>query len=85
MLRFDFVNDKFAVNDIMILASGECLKRPVKHKYFVAKQAIEFQTKSGKQYANPGDYVIIAKDHAWPVSKEYFHEHYAEHAHELEF
>jgi hypothetical protein len=78
MEKYDFVSSCFGYDEIIKRAEASCFKIPVEHKFFVAREDIEFVTSSGKQYAKPGDYVIIGKDHAWPVSPKYFAEHYHE-------
>jgi hypothetical protein len=58
------------------LAEMRVVKRPVWHDAYILKEDTILVTPSGKQYGKAGDYVIIGKDHAWPVSPEYFAEHY---------
>lgn len=78
MIKFDFVSSCFAYDEVKKHAESSCFKIPLEHKFFIARDDIEFVTNSGRQVAKPGDYVIIGKDHAWPVSPEYFEEHYHE-------
>lgn len=76
-IEYDFVNDKSAYTDLLEVVSPlYCQKKPVTHGYFISLDEIKFVTSSGTQTAKPGDYVIIGKDHAWPVSKDYFEENY---------
>lgn len=51
-------------------------KKPVAHGFFMLSEMTHFVTGSGTQTGHPGDYVIVGKDHAWPVSKSYFLENY---------
>ena len=54
-----------------------CVKKPVSHNWIVADKAYKLPlTNGGFQYAEPGDIIILGKDHAWPVKKAYFDEHY---------
>lgn len=78
MEKYDFVSSCFGYEEIKKRAEGLCFKIPVEHKFFIAREDIEFVTGSGTQRAKLGDYVIIGKDHAWPVTPEYFEEHYHE-------
>lgn len=78
MKVYDFVSSVFGHDEAMKKAQGKCIKMPVAHSFFIAEEEMEFVTTSGTQKAKPGDYVIIGRDHAWPVTKEYFEEHYHE-------
>jgi hypothetical protein len=78
MLHFNFPEDKSAYDEILKYAESECVKIAVEHKFFVARDEIYLITESGMQYAKPGDYVIIGKDHAWCVDPGYFFENYVE-------
>ena len=76
-MKLDFVNDnenamKFCGYD----KDGQAQKLPVAVLYFELKDKMEFVTSSGTQTGKPGDIVLVGKDHAWPVSKEYFQENY---------
>jgi hypothetical protein len=79
MKHFNFVAaQKQDYAEIEKMAQAKCIKMPVAHRFFIAEEPIALITQTGHQYADRGDYVIIGKDHAWPVSKEYFEEHYHE-------
>ena len=78
MIKFDFVSGCFAYDEVKKHAESSCFKIPIEHKFFIARDDIEFVTGSGTQRAKPGAYVIIGKDHAWPVTPGYFEEHYHE-------
>ena len=59
------------------LAIAPCTKKPVAHTYFVATETLKLPLiNGGYQLAKKDDIVIVGKDHAWPVKKEYFEEHY---------
>jgi hypothetical protein len=57
-------------------AMGRCVKRPVVHGCFMIHERMIFETGTGVQVGYPGMIAIVGKDHAWPVTAEYFHEHY---------
>lgn len=78
MMVYDFLSSVFAHDEIMKKSQGRCVKMPVAHNFFVAQEEMGFITTSGTQKARPGDYIIIGLDHAWPVTKEYFEQHYHE-------
>lgn len=73
---FDFVNNPLAIHHANARAYMSVQKKPVLHNAFMIKTQVDFVTSSGTQRGNPGDFAIVAKDHAWPVSKAYFEEHY---------
>ena len=60
-----------------MFSKGKCQKKPVVHGYFVLEDPMTFNTETGSQRGEPGMYCIIGKDHAWPVTAEYFEENYA--------
>jgi hypothetical protein len=63
--------------DMLEMAAGKkCLKKPVVYGYFVITEEMAFHTESGEQMGKPGMVCIVGKDHAWPVTAEYFSENY---------
>lgn len=76
-MKLDFVNDNESCMRTMDLAcTTKARKKPVVVGSFVLEDDVTFVTSSGEQHGKVGDVVIIGKDHAWPVSPEYFAEHY---------
>jgi hypothetical protein len=64
------------MSSVLAAATSTVQKRPVPARAFILEQPATFVTSSGEQHGTVGDVVIIAKDHAWPVSPQYFAEHY---------
>lgn len=75
---YDFVNQPTHYEDIKKRAKGMAKKKPVNLPYFILSSMEHFVTSSGVQTGYTGDYVLIGKDHAWPVSPSYFKENYDE-------
>jgi hypothetical protein len=73
---YDFINSPEHYTACKANATGVAQKKPVAVAFYVLKEIQHFVTTSGTQTGNVGDYVLIGKDHAWPVSKEYFEENY---------
>lgn len=58
------------------IVEGRCIKKPLIHRFLILEKDIEIMTIAGKCHAKKGDYLIIANDTIWPVTPEYFKDHY---------
>ena len=78
-MNFSVITDetKMDYDEVLQMAAGKkCLKKPVIHGYFVITEFMRFKTETGEQDGKPGMICIVGKDHAWPVTAEYFSENY---------
>jgi hypothetical protein len=77
MKRFDFEQDPIgAYQEVVRQSDRRVLKKPIVHGAYLLTDETVFVTGSGEQIGKAGDYVIVGRDHAWPVSASYFDEHY---------
>lgn len=74
---YDFVHqNKDAMDGVRARCKAKAMKKPVELGFFVLDAVEHFVTGSGTQTGKSGDYVLVAVDHAWPISKEYFAANY---------
>jgi hypothetical protein len=76
-MKLDFVNDnENAMTACAAMHVSQAVKKPVEVGMFYIMKDTTFVNSSGEQHGKLGDIAIIGKDHAWPVSEEYFRENY---------